>query len=184
MCSKRFFIVVLLFVSPVFGINDEIVEELVRFFQRRYEIEIHADGRDNLYLFFQVKKWLGTPFRLYEKDRNKGIGEMELLNEISKNAFCKSLPDSIPSLIKKVTFRKDTENPVQGDILFFSYGKGVPNHIGIYLKDNYFLQVEAMQGVVIESLEKPYYRASLYGVGKLPCIRNLGENTLSDFLDE
>ena len=47
----------------------------------------------------------------------------------------------------------------EGDLVFFNITKKNKNsHVGVYLKNNKFVHASTSKGVVISSLDNPYYK--------------------------
>lgn len=176
----KFIISFIILFFPIFAINKDISLELVSFFEKNYGIKLNLE-EDNLYLFFQVKKWLRTPFKMYSTDKLKGIGEIELMNEIYKNAYCRDIPENIQKLKKEILFKKNLQALQQGDFLFFSHNVKF-THLGIYLKDGYFIHVDSLYGVKLDLLENLGPELKLVGGGKLPCKNSRKKLGLEDFL--
>ena len=69
----------------------------------------------------------------------------------------RSLADMLKYNCKKVSRAKLQE----GDLVFFKTGRGgkrgVPNHVGIYLKNGRFIHTSTSSGVMVSSLSEPYY---------------------------
>lgn len=56
----------------------------------------------------------------------------------------------------------------EGDLVFFSTGKKQKiNHVGIYLKNGYFIHSSTSKGVVISHLKESYYADNWKGGGRL-----------------
>jgi LysM repeat protein len=55
-----------------------------------------------------------------------------------------------------------------GDLVFFwTYSRG-PSHVGIYVGDGRFVHASFSKGVIISSMNEPYYRARYVGARRLP----------------
>jgi murein DD-endopeptidase / murein LD-carboxypeptidase len=168
-------------ITNVEAINKEIEQELHDFYRERYEIKIERKLGDNFYLYFHVKKWLGTPFNLFSSNKKKGIGEVEFLGEIFDRAYCQRIQGTISEIQNLIQRRSQGEKFQQGDILFFAIHSKRTNHIGIYLKDDFFVHVTSLEGVIIDSLQDPSFKETLQFAGKIPCTRKLGEKNLEYF---
>jgi len=58
-----------------------------------------------------------------------------------------------------------------GDLVFFNTQGWTASHVGIYLGDRRFIHAasgENKQGIIISSLDTPYYRARYLGARRLP----------------
>jgi cell wall-associated NlpC family hydrolase len=52
---------------------------------------------------------------------------------------------------------------VPGDLVFFRTYNSGPSHVGIYLGANRFIHASVMRGVIVSSMDEPYYRARFLG---------------------
>ena len=52
-------------------------------------------------------------------------------------------------------------------ILFFKIRKGQISHVGIYLGNNKFAHASVKTGVIISSLDEPYYKKYFYKGGEV-----------------
>ena len=65
--------------------------------------------------------------------------------------------------------RVDKRHLNEGDMVFFNINNrccGIASHVGVYLKDDLFLHATTKQGVIISSLNEPYYRRTYIDVYK------------------
>lgn len=113
-----------------------------------------------------AKSYLGTPYEFGGNDKN-GID----CSAFVQNVF-KSQNINLPrTTTEQVEVGEDVplEGPWQlGDRLYFSFGrlgKNKPDHTGIYLGNDEFIQASSSKGVTISSIsEGSYYRNALVAV--------------------
>ena len=53
------------------------------------------------------------------------------------------------------------------DFVFFNIAKKKNSHVGIYLKNSRFVHASSSKGVIISSLENPYYKKAYSKGGRL-----------------
>ena len=106
-------------------------------------------------LYDEAEYWMGTPHRMGGMDRN-GIDCSGLVNRVFKRLFDKDLPRSTKTLVKsgKSIGKGDLQ---AGDLVFFE-PEFKKRHVGIYMGRNRFLHASTTQGVIITSLDNPYWK--------------------------
>ena len=119
---------------------------------RLYGVRITPD--DNIFLYNEGAKWLGTPHRMGGSTK-RGVGFSG-----------EKTTDMLKYNCKKVSRGKLQE----GDLVFFKTGGGkkkTPNHVGIYLKNGKFIHTSTSRGVMVSSLSEPYYTRSWITGGRV-----------------
>ena len=67
-----------------------------------------------------------------------------------------------------IKLKSTTKNKLsEGDILVFDIDGKKSSHVGIYLTNNKFVHSSTSKGVIISSLELPYYQKSFSKAGQL-----------------
>ncbi|WP_315563814.1 C40 family peptidase [Alloprevotella tannerae] len=121
-----------------------------------FEIERTDDHR----LFIEAASWLGTPYT-FGGSSKLGVDCSGLTCAIYNNVYGVQL-----HRISKEQFEKDLGHPrspealKQGDLVFFSssYDPSRIDHVGIFLKGSKFIHASSSKGVVIDDLNKDYWR--------------------------
>lgn len=119
-------------------------------------------------LYKEAVAWLKTPYRYGGKSR-KGIDCSGFTGTIYENVFGiklnRSSRDMAAQDVKEL--KKDELKP--GDLVFFSTSrrkKGV-SHVGIYLGNDHFVHASTHSGVIISSLNEPYYSRTFVKGGEV-----------------
>jgi len=106
-------------------------------------------------LYKEYKKWANTPYR-YGGTNFKGVDCSALVQHIYKDAFKTKIPRTTKYQIK--TGQKvDKKLQKIGDIIFFKTSHK-DRHCGIIIEDGKFLHSSSSHGVIISSINNPYWR--------------------------
>jgi cell wall-associated NlpC family hydrolase len=115
--------------------------------------------KDNLELYDMIARWIGTPYRMGQSSR-KGTDCSGFVSVVYKNIYGKELARSSAAMLQLNC--RPVKAPAklrEGDLVFFHTTKNSkrPSHVGIYLKDRKFAHSSTSRGVIISSLDEPYY---------------------------
>jgi cell wall-associated NlpC family hydrolase len=135
---------------------------------RRVELKAHRgvyeslgleeSRHDNFDLYKEAASWLNTRHSEGGLTR-RGIDCSGLVYMIYKNVYGKTLERSSSNMYKKNCHRIGKSRLKEGDLVFFNTSGNwfAINHVGIYLKDNKFIHTSISKGVMVNSLDEPYY---------------------------
>ena len=103
---------------------------------------------DNHKLYLEAAEWIGTPYR-------GKVYHIKLQRSTDGQ--------------KKESSKVARRNLREGDLVFFSSRKSRRKvaHVGIYLKDGKFVHASTSQGVIVSSLNEPYYRTHWISGGRV-----------------
>lgn len=117
-------------------------------------------GKDDLEFYAEAAAWLGTPYR-YGGLTRKGVDCSGLVGQIYRRLYRVDLERTADGMARRNCSRIRKSNLRTGDLVFFNTlkknRKGV-NHVGLFLKDGYFIHASTSQGVVVNRLQEDYYR--------------------------
>lgn len=116
------------------------------------------DDDKNMRLYAECSLWIGVRYR-YGGNTKKGVDCSGLVHNIFKTVYRKKVSRTTSELYTKShTIRL---NQLQaGDLLFFATTKNKKKatHVGIYLKNGYFIHASTSSGVIVTHLNKDYYK--------------------------
>lgn len=124
---------------------------------------------DNIFLYNEGAKWLGTPHRMGGTTR-KGVDCSGLVTNLYREVYGKQLSRSSADMLKYNCKKVGRSRLKEGDLVFFQTGGGrkkTPNHVGIYLKNGKFIHASTSKGVIVSNLSEPYYIRTFITGGKV-----------------
>lgn len=117
----------------------------------------------------EARSWLGTPYGYAHSEKGIAtdcsgmvlkvyetvVGITLPRNSAKQHEFCKH--------IKRKEIKK-------GDLVFFATGKDPDkiSHVGIMLDEENFIHASSSKGVVVSSIDTPYYMRTFKGFGRVP----------------
>ncbi|QKG58319.1 C40 family peptidase [Hymenobacter sp. BRD128] len=126
---------------------------------------VHLAHTENKSLLQTVTDWLGTPYS-YGSNSRRGTDCSGFVTQVFKKVYGITLKRSSRSMFSTVQ-RVAKSDMKAGDLVFFRHGKGAIYHVGIYLKDGKFAHAACNGGVMVSSLNQPYYHHNFYSAGRV-----------------
>lgn len=119
-------------------------------------------------LYKEAVAWLKTPYRYGGKSR-KGIDCSGFTGTIYENVFGIKLNRSSRDIAAQDVKELKRDELKPGDLVFFGTSrkkKGV-SHVGIFLGNDHFVHASTHKGVIISSLDEPYYKRTFLKGGEV-----------------
>ncbi|MCB0511410.1 MAG: C40 family peptidase [Chitinophagales bacterium] len=114
-------------------------------------------------LYINIFNWRNAPYRLGGKTQ-KGIDCSNYVFQL--NSECQS--DYATSYqLAKITNYIDPSDLQEGDLVFFNVNGGGISHVGIYLQDGKFTHSSSSNGVIISSMDEPYWSKRFCRAGRI-----------------
>lgn len=124
--------------------------------------------KDDLRLYTEAARWLGTPYR-YGGSTLKGVDCSGMVAQIYKQVYGKDLERNTSNMEEKNCRKIPKGHLKTGDLVFFNTSKkkkGI-NHVGLFLKNGYFIHASTSKGVIISNLKEDYYHRTWKQGGKV-----------------
>ncbi|WEK21120.1 MAG: NlpC/P60 family protein [Candidatus Pedobacter colombiensis] len=116
-----------------------------------------------LYRF--ISDWTGVQYVLGGLDK-KGVDCSGFALLLQKYIYGNELPRRSRDQADAVK-EKDLSSLNEGDLIFFSFGGGTVDHVGVYLNNNFFVHASTARGVVVDDLSIPAYQKAIVKAGTL-----------------
>lgn len=114
-----------------------------------------------LYRF--ITDWTGVKYRLGGLDKG-GIDCSGFALLLQKDIYGINLPRRSRDQAETIR-EKNIVQLKEGDLIFFSFGGGDVDHVGIYLNNNYFVHASTTRGVIVDDLSLPVYQKAMVKAG-------------------
>jgi len=130
------------------------------------KLGISIDTTCDVALMQTLASWVGTPYR-HAGYSEKGIDCSGFVSKIYHDVYGIKLTHSSCGMISEMKERIKKTDLQTGDILFFKiHGRRI-SHVGIYLKDGYFIHASISSGIMVDNLSAPYYARHYYTAGRV-----------------
>jgi len=129
------------------------------------KLGVTVDKNSNLKLLQEVIDWWGTPYK-YGGESKAGADCSGFVQMVFLNVYNKKVPRSTKQQYEFC--KKINKNQLkEGDLVFFETGgKGI-SHVGIFLREGKFAHASSSKGVIVNSLDEPYYVKSYRAAGRV-----------------
>ena len=123
---------------------------------RKFGFSVTRD--DNTALYSELATWLGVPYKYAGNDR-RGVDCSGLVCQVYLKVYNKKLQRNSAKIYEQ-NCREIARKKLRKD-------KRRISHVGIYLKDDRFIHASSSKGVVVSSLENPYFVRTYIASGRV-----------------
>ncbi|MBR6283227.1 MAG: C40 family peptidase [Muribaculaceae bacterium] len=123
---------------------------------------------DNAALYDELRSWLGTPYQYAKANKGRGTDCSGMVVMVYHNVFGKDLERNSARIYEKNCTPIKRESLRESDLVFF-HGKqgGSITHVGIYLKEGYFVHTSSSRGVMVSNLADRYWNGHYECAGRV-----------------
>lgn len=161
--SAYLFVLVLLTLSSCFSSRKTSTlapkEKREKFDTQEYsrKLGIALRGDENAKLIKEAASWMGTPYR----DGGCSVSGTDcscLIGNIYSAVYGIQLERSSSDIARKNCTMIPKSELREGDLVFFSIKKVKISHVGLYIRDGYFIHATTSRGVLVSNLDEAYYQ--------------------------
>lgn len=116
-------------------------------------------------LYNFITEWTGAPYQFGGLDK-RGIDCSGFALLLQKEIYGLSMPRVSRDQAEAVK-QKSLAALKEGDLIFFAFGGGAVDHVGVYLNNNFFVHASTSKGVIVDDLSLPVYQKAIVKVGTL-----------------
>lgn len=130
----------------------------VKQLSRSLSIPIKNDD-PNIPLYAEASLWLGVPYS-YSGSSKAGLDCSGFVSQVFQRVYGKKLERSSEDQAKKDVHKVSKDGLKPGDLVFFSTSPKSKriDHVGIFLRNGYFIHASTSRGVIVSHLEEDYYK--------------------------
>jgi lipoprotein Spr len=131
-----------------------------------------SDSLSNVVLYAFIDKWLKTPYK-YGGIDEKGIDCSAFIQRLLGDVYNIQVPRTSAQqfFTKNVEAFHDKTYFSEGDLVFFCTIPGNPiSHVGMYLKNRYFINASTSSGVSLANLDDPYWKKRFVAAGRVKVV--------------
>jgi len=119
----------------------------------------------NVKLYSFIDSWYGVKYRFGGMSK-LGVDCSGFCNVLYSQVYNKQIRRTTAQMVKDVN-KVGRNRLKEGDLVFFNIARKKNSHVGVYLKNNKFVHASSSKGVIISSLENPYYKKAYNKGGRL-----------------
>lgn len=136
-------------------------------------LKIDPDSLRNVTLYNFIDKWMKTPYK-YGGNDEKGIDCSGFIQRLLGDVYNIQVPRTSAQqfFTKNVEPFHDNSYFSEGDLVFFCTVPGNPiSHVGLYLRNRYFINASTSSGVSLANLDDPYWKKRFVAAGRVRIVK-------------
>lgn len=129
-------------------------------------IDVLPNQISNVMLYRFIDEWYGVKYRMGGTSK-QGIDCSAFVQSLYKYVFGLDLVRTAWSQFQTAEFIKDPADLREGDLVFFKVKSSRISHVGVYLRNNFFVHSASSKGVSIAKLTSDYWSKYFAGGGRV-----------------
>jgi cell wall-associated NlpC family hydrolase len=129
-------------------------------------MQVSSSSLTNVVLYQFIDEWYGTKYRLGGTNK-KGIDCSAWVQKVYTFVYGMDMLRTSIMQFRNSEYIATKDNLVEGDLVFFRIHGGPVSHVGVYLKNNYFVHASSSKGIMISNLNENYWTRYYVGGGRV-----------------
>lgn len=129
-------------------------------------IEVLPNQISNVMLYRFIDDWYGVKYRMGGTSK-KGVDCSAFVQSLYKYVFDTDLVRTACMQFNSSQIIKNPAELKEGDLVFFKVNSSRISHVGVYLRNNFFVHSASSKGVSIASLTSEYWSKYFAGGGRI-----------------
>lgn len=120
----------------------------------------------NYRLYNMIEDWYGVPYRSGGNDMS-GIDCSGWVKQVYTRVYNREVPRTAATQYDISKHKRKVKKLSEGDLVFFNVKGDKLAHVGIYLKNRYFVHASSSKGIMVSNLDEPYWKHAYHRGGKM-----------------
>lgn len=136
--------------------------------QEKYSsmLKVLPDQISNVMLYRFIDEWYGVKYRMGGTSKS-GIDCSAFVQNLYQYVFGMNLLRTACMQFESARYISCIDDLKEGDLVFFKIGTSRISHVGVYLKNNFFVHSASSKGVSIANLSTAYWAKYFAGGGRI-----------------
>lgn len=131
-------------------------------------LTVELTRHDNKKLYDELRQWLGTPYKYAAATKGSGTDCSGMVMQVFQAVYNLTLERNSAKIFERNCREIGKHRLHEADLVFFNNGKsGRITHVGIYLKDGYFVHASSSRGVIVSNIDENYYSTHFQCAGRV-----------------
>ena len=129
-------------------------------------IDVMPNQISNVMLYRFIDEWYGVRYRMGGTSKS-GVDCSAFVQHLYQYVFGFSLLRTASLQFSSAKYIKDVADLKEGDLVFFRVNTSRISHVGVYLRNNFFVHSACSKGVSIASIKNAYWSKYFAGGGRV-----------------
>jgi|688.fasta_scaffold56022_3 lipoprotein Spr len=154
--------------KPVVVKEGNFGTQMLSWVQQKYSsmLEVMPDQISNVMLYRFIDEWYGVRYRMGGTTKS-GVDCSAFVQHLYQYVFGLNILRTACLQFQSSQYIKNPADLKEGDLVFFRINTSRISHVGVYLKNNFFVHSASSKGVSIANLTQTYWARYFAGGGRI-----------------